>query len=150
MALFLTLLIIDAWIKRWVNSSLHEPIAVWRNFFGIDFFLHSATNRGAAWGMLAAFYKPLLILRIFVIVALVGYLVKKKPSLKKSSYIVMILAGATGNVIDSFIYGHVIDMFHFLFWGRSYGIFNFADAMIFLGSLGLIFTPKQVTHVNSS
>jgi lipoprotein signal peptidase len=31
-------------------------------------------------------------------------------------------------------------MFHFLFWGNSYGVFNFADVLIFLGALGLSLT----------
>ena len=143
------LLLIDALIKRWVDLSVHEPIAIWKNFCGIDFYIQHVTNTGGAWGMLASFQKPLLIVRVFLIVALVLYLWRVSPPFKKSLLLSLILTGATGNVIDSFLYGHVIDMFHFIFWGRSYGIFNFADGMIFLGSLGIIFTPKQEIHVKN-
>jgi signal peptidase II len=52
----------------------------------------------------------------------------------------LIMTGAFGNVFDCYYYGHVIDMFHFLFWGNSYGVFNFADLLIFLGALGLSLT----------
>jgi signal peptidase II len=138
--------LVDFLIKRWVDFSVKEPILVWKNFLGIDFYIHYVTNRGGAFGMLQAFFKPLLIFRIFVVIALLVYLIKNDHTFKKSLCIVFVLAGAIGNVIDSFLYGHVIDMFHFLFWGRSYGIFNFADAMIFVGSLGLFITSKKIEH----
>ncbi len=139
-------MLVDFLIKRWVDFSVKEPILVWKNFLGIDFYIHYVTNRGGAFGMLQAFFKPLLIFRIFVVIALLVYLIKNDHTFKKSLCIVFVLAGAIGNVIDSFLYGHVIDMFHFLFWGRSYGIFNFADAMIFVGSLGLFITSKKIEH----
>ena len=45
----------------------------------------------------------------------------------------MVAAGALGNVLDIFLYGHVVDMFYFVFWGWSYPVFNLADASIFIG-----------------
>lgn len=144
--MLITLLLIDFLIKRWVDTSLREEILVWKDFLGIDFYIHYVTNRGGAFGLLQAFFKPILILRILVVIGLVFYLVKENHPFKKMLFIATVLAGALGNIIDSFLYGHVIDMFHFLFWGRSYGIFNFADAMIFIGSLGLLFTPKKLEH----
>ena len=146
--IFISLVTIDFLIKFWVNSNVFEPIVVWKNFSGIDFFIQYVTNRGGAWGMLAPFHKPLLIARILVIIGLLFYLWTESLTFKKSLFLVLILGGAFGNVLDSFLYGHVIDMFHFIFWGRSYGIFNFADAMIFIGSLGLIFTPRKIVHAN--
>ncbi len=146
--LLVVLIVLDFYIKKWVNSPFFESINVWENFLGIEFNIQYVTNRGAAWGMFASFFKPLLIIRIFVILGLIIYLWKEAPTLKKSLPFVLILAGAMGNVLDSFLYGHVIDMFHFIIWEKSYGIFNLADAMIFLGCLGLIFTPKQVAHAN--
>ncbi len=142
------LVTIDFLIKLWVNSNVFEPIVVWQNRGHVDFFIQYVTNRGGAWGMLASFHKPLLIVRVLVIMGLLAYLWSEAPLFKKSLCLVLILAGAIGNVLDSFLYGHVIDMFHFLFWGRSYGIFNFADAMIFIGSLGLIFMPRTIDHAN--
>ncbi len=148
MGILISLITIDFLIKFWVNSHVFEPIVVWKNSIGIDFFIQHVTNRGGAWGMLASLYKPLLIIRVLIIMGLLAYLWSETPPFKKSLYIILILSGAMGNVLDSFLYGHVIDMFHFVFWGRSYGIFNFADAIIFIGSMGLIFTPKKIAHVN--
>jgi len=139
-----TLIGIDAVIKNFVHLHLFEPVTVWKNFFGIDFHLHYVTNRGGAWGLGAAFHEPLLILRILVILGLGAYLCIKTVPFKKSLFITLILSGAIGNVIDSFLYGHVIDMFHFIFWKRSYGIFNFADGMIFLGGFCLLFAAKKL------
>lgn len=142
-------------IKLWVNSNVFEPIVVWQNRGHVDFYIQYVTNRGGAWGMLASLHKPLLIVRVLMIMGLLAYLGSQaRPSnksaspFKKSLCLILILAGAIGNVLDSFLYGHVIDMFHFLFWGRSYGIFNFADAMIFIGSLGLIFAPRTIEHAD--
>jgi len=50
----------------------------------------------------------------------------------------MIIAGAVGNVVDSFVYGHVIDMVHFVFWGYSFPVFNVADSCIFLGVVSMM------------
>jgi signal peptidase II len=46
-------------------------------------------------------------------------------------------------VLDYLLYGHVIDFFHFVFWGYSFPIFNCADSYITLGVLGLIFLPRK-------
>ena len=45
----------------------------------------------------------------------------------------LILAGAISNVIDTFVYGHVVDMIHFTFWGYDYAVFNLADSAVCLG-----------------
>jgi signal peptidase II len=47
----------------------------------------------------------------------------------------MIVAGAIGNIVDRFIYGHVIDyvLFHTEFW--SFAVFNLADSLITMGAV---------------
>jgi len=47
----------------------------------------------------------------------------------------MIVAGAIGNIVDRFIYGHVIDyvLFHTENW--SFAVFNLADSLITLGAV---------------
>lgn len=108
-------------------------IPVFQNFFGIDFCLNNVGNRGAAWGMFGSMQIPLLIFRTGVIIGLLGYLFFSPKSKPHHFPLVMIITGALGNVIDYFIYGHVIDMFHFVFWGYSYPVFNIADSAIFCG-----------------
>jgi signal peptidase II len=47
----------------------------------------------------------------------------------------MIVAGAVGNIIDRFIYGHVVDyvLFHTHAW--SFAVFNLADSLITMGAV---------------
>lgn len=47
----------------------------------------------------------------------------------------MIVAGAIGNIVDRFIYGHVIDyvLFHTETW--SFAVFNLADSLITVGAV---------------
>jgi signal peptidase II len=47
----------------------------------------------------------------------------------------MIVAGAVGNIIDRFIYGHVVDyvLFHTETW--SFAVFNLADSLITVGAV---------------
>jgi signal peptidase II len=47
----------------------------------------------------------------------------------------MIVAGAIGNIVDRFIYGHVVDyvLFHTATW--SFAVFNLADSLITVGAV---------------
>jgi len=106
-------------------------------FFGIDFFIGLTFNKGAAWGLFANFKNILIIVRIAIVAILFFYLLffrKNSPALP----LVLILTGAVGNIIDFFVYGFVIDFFHFKFWGHSFPLFNVADALISIG-VGLLF-----------
>ena len=148
-ALFAT----DFLIKRWVHSSVTLPVEVFRSNFGIDFFIQHVTNRGGAWGILSNYHEPLLLFRIGVIIYLVVYFFRYCTSQAVATFVAMIIVGSLANVIDCFIYGHVIDMFHFTFAGRSYGIFNLADAVIFVGCIGLmssLFKKDKVKNAGRS
>ncbi len=126
------------------SSALASPyfpfggVAVFRDFLGIDFCLHHVTNKGVAWGVGEGFQNGILFVRIAVIIGMLIYL-KRSPSAFKYRYpLMLIAAGGIGNVLDYFIYGHVIDMFHFIFWGYSYPVFNVADSAIFSGIVWLL------------
>jgi len=120
------------------NMSVHLPILPF-----VNFDLAYVENTGMAWGMFSSFQSVILLIRM-VLIGIIGFGILKNKSIQ--SQIVpyaLIFFGAVGNVIDTFVYGHVIDMLHFTFWGKSYGIFNIADAMIFLGALLIIFSRKR-------
>jgi signal peptidase II len=51
----------------------------------------------------------------------------------------LVLTGALGNILDYFLYGHVVDLFRFSFRGYSFPVFNCADVWIFLGVSSLFF-----------
>lgn len=114
-------------------------VSIFQNLLGIDFCIHHVTNRGAAWGIGSGLQDLLLVVRIAVVVGLIAYM-RLSPKVREYRYpLIMIIAGGLGNIFDYFIYGHVIDMFHLVFWGYSYPVFNIADASIFLGIVWLLF-----------
>ncbi len=113
-------------------------IPVFKNFLGIEFSIVHATNTGAAWGIGGDHQNLLLILRIALIVAILGFLVFFNKKTSNIWPLWLIVTGALGNVIDYFVYGHVVDMFHFILWGYDYPVFNVADSMICIGILWLL------------
>lgn len=113
-------------------------IGVFKDFFGIEFSISHQINRGAAWGVLAHYQLPLLYIRIFLIACLFVYAVFFNKHSSWNIPLALIIAGAVGNVIDYFIYGHVVDMLHFVLWGYDFPVFNIADSAIFLGISSLI------------
>jgi signal peptidase II len=125
-------------------------IPVFNDIAGIDFSINHAINKGAAWGILAAFQHWLLVFRILVIIFMIGFLAffNKQPA--KVLPFTAIIAGASGNVIDYFVYGHVVDMFHFEFGSYSYPIFNVADSAIFCGIVCLFFQAFYHSKKNPS
>ena len=114
-------------------------IAVFHHFAGIEFSINHMTNTGAAWGVFGEYQLLLIVLRMGLIAALCYYLMCFNSHRSWRVPLVMIIAGATGNVLDFFIYGHVVDMLHFVFWGFDFPVFNLADSAITLGIIALFF-----------
>ncbi|HSX12532.1 MAG TPA: signal peptidase II [Rhabdochlamydiaceae bacterium] len=127
--------------KAWVHFKLplmtlfypHGGIPVFKDFFGINFSIVHQTNKGAAWGLFAYLQDYLLAFRIVTIGLILGYLFFFNKTAMRRFPLLLILSGAIGNVLDYFLYGHVVDMFYFTFWGYSYPVFNIADSAIFCG-----------------
>jgi signal peptidase II len=108
-------------------------IGVFENYYGIEFSINHVTNRGAAWGLFSDFQDILFWSRLLLVGGLIGYLLFFNKRSDRQIPLILIAAGALGNIFDIFIYGHVIDMFHFVFWGFDYPVFNVADASICIG-----------------
>lgn len=117
---------------------MQKKVEVFNDFLGIDFALNLTMNHGAAWGMLSNFQFPLEILRIIVAVSLVIFLIFFSKDRKKDVPLLLIIVGAFGNIIDFFLYGSVVDFFHFNLWGYNFPVFNVADILITIG-VGLLF-----------
>lgn len=118
-------------------------IGVFKNFLGIEFSISHQINRGAAWGAFSDFQISLLCLRVVMVLGLLIYAVGFN---KKSAWnfpFALIIAGAAGNIVDYFIYGHVVDMLHFVLWGYDFPVFNIADSSIFIGICWLLLTSRQ-------
>ena len=106
--------------------------------FGIDLFWTLTFNQGAAWGSFDGSPKVLLAFRIFFIALLIAvYLMSRMPLLFRT-VLAVILAGACGNIVDTIVWGHVVDMIHLEFWGWSYPVFNVADIAICLGVIAML------------
>lgn len=148
-ALFFLVLILDFFSKYWVVHNIAPipfgGIAV-INTTLLKFSIVHMTNTGTAWGLLANFQIPLLIVRILITGGLLGYLFFLKPAKYLRIPLFIIAAGALGNILDFFLYGHVIDMFYFIFYKYSYPIFNIADSAIFCSIAYLILLPKKYAH----
>jgi signal peptidase II len=141
---------VDGALKAYVHSCIapaaasdpiypYGGIAVFREWQGIDFCLVHVINRGAAWGLFASIQDYLLYARVAIIGGLITYLLFVKASLYRKWSLLLVSVGALGNVLDTFIYGHVLDMFCFTFWGYAYPVFNLADSAIFVGISMLLF-----------
>ena len=140
----LFLFLCDAYTKHLVFTRLPDAhgiapfypyggVGVFQGFLGIDFCINYVTNQGGAWGLFSAYPIPLLVLRICIILAVFIYTLFVNKHRKRDLPFLLILTGASGNILDYFIYGFVVDMFHFTLWGYSFPVFNVADVMIFLG-----------------
>lgn len=126
----------------------YNGIGIFKNFLGIEFSINQMTNTGAAWGVLGDYPLPLLTLRTLLILSLLLYLIffNKKKSLQVP--LVLVTAGALSNVFDFFVYGHVIDMFHFVLWHYDFPVFNLADSMISIGIFWLFFLSWKTSHLS--
>ena len=113
-------------------------IPVFEDFLGIEFSFSYATNLGAAWGLLDDYPVLLMGIRLLMIVGLLIAYFVYVDDFYQLPLLNLIIGGAIGNVIDSFIYGHVVDMLHFKFWGYDYPVFNLADSCIVVGVFGVL------------
>ena len=122
------------WTTLWYP---YGGIGVFQDIAGVEFSVIHATNKGAAWGILSDFQDYLLIFRIVLICCLIAYVLFFNKNHRWLIPLAMIIAGALGNVFDFFLYGHVVDMLHFVLWGYDFPVFNVADSAIFLGICAL-------------
>ncbi len=130
------LLLLDA-SSKW--CALHflpaAGVPILPDWFGVAFSLDFVTNTGTAWGLFADHPLWLFLGRVAMLAGLVVY-VLRTPGAHWALW--LIIVGALGNVVDTMLYGHVIDFFHFTFWGYSFPVFNWADTYITLGVAGLL------------
>ena len=112
-------------------------VGVFENVLGIYFSLVHVVNKGAAWGMLSSYHQYLFYGRLLIIGIMILYLFLFSMR-AQTIPLLLIITGALGNVLDHLLYGHVIDMFYFQFWGSSFPVFNIADSAIFCGIMTLI------------
>ena len=126
------LIALDQIIKRWALNFLQYKgsISVINEVFNLTY----VENRGAAFGLFQNNQW------IFIVVALIASIIglyflhsnKISSKLGKLS-VVLIIAGALGNLIDRIRLDYVVDYFDFVFiWNY---VFNLADCFIVVGTI---------------
>jgi len=139
-------LFLDFFVKNWVVAHLlpirgglypYGGIGILQSMNGFQIALVHATNTGAAWGLFSDFQMPLLILRIVLVFALLGYLIFFNKNKSIVIPLLLVVSGAFANILDYFRFSHVVDSFKIVFWGYHYPVFNVADSAITIGIIWL-------------
>jgi signal peptidase II len=107
--------------------------------------LYRTYNLGVAFSLLSGMEREFIVGMRVLIVAFVLWLWRRTPKDRPFAHsgFTLIIAGAIGNLIDGFAYGHVIDyiLFHTETW--SFAVFNLADSFITIGA-GLVILDELV------
>lgn len=112
--------------------------------------LYRTYNLGVAFSMLSGMEGWFIVSMRLVIVVFVLWLWRKTASDRTFAHLgfAFIVAGAAGNLLDRFFYGHVIDyiLFHTQTW--SFAVFNLADSFITIGAACVIL--DEILHARST
>ncbi len=102
--------------------------------------LHYLENKGAAWGILQNRTWLLISITGIVLIALV-VIYYRLPAVRKFSLLrfclVLLAAGAVGNVIDRIINHYVIDFIYFSL--IDFPVFNFADCFVCISAILILY-----------
>lgn len=130
-------LVLDQVIKAAVEAylPLHEPVHVVPMLA-----LYRTHNLGVAFSMLSGMDGWFIVGMRLAIVTLVLWLWKNTPSDRHFTHLgyALIVAGAVGNLVDRFVYGHVVDYVLFYTDTWSFAVFNLADSLISLGAVAVV------------
>lgn len=95
-------------------------------------------NRGAAFGILNGKVWLLLIVAAVICIVIIAAMLKM-PDTREYKWLkwslMLILAGAVGNVADRLIRGYVVDFFEFTF--ITWPVFNMADIYVVVGTIAM-------------
>ena len=134
-ALFILIaVVLDQVIKYWVEIALpfQQAVPV------VPFLsLYRTWNEGVAFSFLSGMSGWAIIgMRLLIVVFILWWWrnAAQAAALMHLGF-AMIVAGAVGNIVDRFIYGHVVDyvLFHTETW--SFAVFNLADGLITMGAV---------------
>lgn len=98
--------------------------------------LYRTYNLGVAFSMLDHMDGWFIVGMRLVIVAFVLWMWRRTPKDRVFAHtgFALIIAGAIGNLLDRFLYGHVIDYILFYTETWSFAVFNLADSFITIGA----------------
>jgi signal peptidase II len=115
-------------VLRWVHPDY--PVVVVEGFFR----LVNWGNTGAAWGMFHNSNILLAVISVLTVIALYLFRHSFQIHLTGSQIALgLITGGITGNVVDRFWHGYVVDFLDFYVDGHHWPAFNVADSAICCG-----------------
>ncbi|MGI6113768.1 MAG: signal peptidase II [Mahellales bacterium] len=134
--LIVIIVIVDQATKYWAYTIL-KPVG---SIPVIDGILHFAyvENYGAAFGILQNGKWFFIIIKVIISAAIIYYLITrpaKQPLLRSS--LLLILAGAIGNLIDRLRFDYVVDFIYIK--AINFAVFNIADSSIVIGTILLAY-----------
>lgn len=138
-SVFAVLVLLDQATKRLVDATfaLHES----RSLIGDYLLLTYIRNKGAAFGLQVGNPSIMLVVQTTVTLILLYFMYRglfdNGTALGRFS-LVMILAGAVGNLIDRIYLREVIDFIEMGIGAYRWPVYNFADIYVTVG-VGLIF-----------
>jgi signal peptidase II len=102
--------------------------------------LYRTYNLGVAFSMLSGMDGWLIVGMRLIIVVFVLYLWRRAAKDRWLAHLgfALIISGALGNLVDRFLYGHVIDYVLFYTETWSFAVFNLADSFITVGAGAVI------------
>ena len=136
----LVLVLTDQYTKLLAVAHLknQQPFIIWDGVFELLY----SENRGAAFGIMQG-RQFFFFLVAFVVVAAAVYLMLRMPALDARRYhwlricVILITAGALGNMVDRIAQGYVVDFFYFSL--INFPIFNVADIYVTTATALLLF-----------
>ncbi|MEC8287713.1 MAG: signal peptidase II [Pseudomonadota bacterium] len=139
--IFAGLFILDRLVKVYLLNFFQENQL---NSFRLNNFFEVVLvwNKGVSYGLFPQqSYAGQLIIIFFslIICVWIAKFITNSDIRYRSITLMLILAGASSNMIDRLIYGAVADFFHFEIASYSWYVFNIADMYIVSGLLILIY-----------
>jgi len=127
------ILLIDQVSKILVKMKLKpvDNIDLINDFFSLTY----VENTGAAFGKFSGYRFLLIGVTSCVVMFMLIYLIKNKNINQFLRVgMILVIAGAIGNLIDRIYMGYVVDFIHFYTKSRDLPVFNVADISVVIGT----------------
>lgn len=134
----IVLVVLDQLTKLWAVSALKdkEAVSVIKGIFELQYL----ENRGIAFGMFQNKYLIFILFTVIILVA-IAYFYVNLPNTRRLIWLrfclVLLAAGAIGNLIDRIVNNFVVDFLYFKL--INFPIFNVADCYVTVSMIILIF-----------
>lgn len=138
--IFILIIVLDQLTKygavKFLKNS--KPIMIIKDFLYFSY----VENSGAAFGILQNKRTFFVLITSIVIIIILFFLIRNFYYLNKSMKVslIMLIAGAIGNLIDRIRFGYVVDFISFHFkGGYEFPVFNIADSFIVISTIFIIY-----------